>query len=170
MLEVIPAIALLAGGAPRTAALAGIAVLRLARRRPARRTAVPATALALGVAFAAGALPRRAGAAARLAPAGATLVLLAVALPLAAAFQYRSGRLRGAFHAASDASAGAVWAAEQHRRGLEAAVSAGGLLRATPLLGCLLLGVAAAQTASAGVSRNGVGGIGVTEGARRSPS
>jgi hypothetical protein len=69
-----------------------------------------------------------------------------IAVPLARAFPIPDwpDALAAAFTAPASMSASDVWAAEQRAVGLVAAVPAWGALRALPLAGCVILGVAVA--------------------------
>jgi hypothetical protein len=146
----IPAIVLAARAGARARALAGIAAVATfvdwfgVAQRPA--VAPQTLALAAAVACAYGLLARRNGDApwVALAPLAAAAVIAAVALPLAAAFPAPVWPdALGAFHAAARAPIATVWAQEQQRAGLGAAVAAWGFLRLIPLAGCALLAFAA---------------------------
>ncbi len=79
-----------------------------------------------------------------LVPFVALIVLACAAVPLARAFPAPTwpDALPAAYRAPADADASEVWAAEQHAAGLDARVPAWGALRAIPLAGCVVLGVA----------------------------
>jgi hypothetical protein len=79
-----------------------------------------------------------------LVPLAAMLLLACAAVPLARAFPAPTwpDALPVAFHAPAGADASEVWAAEQHAAGLDARVPAWGALRAIPVTGCIVLGVA----------------------------
>jgi hypothetical protein len=74
----------------------------------------------------------------------ATLALACLALPLARAHPAPvwPDALPAAYHAPAGADAAAWWADEQHAAGLDARRPAWGILRAFPLVGCVVLGVA----------------------------
>jgi hypothetical protein len=111
-------------------------------QRPHAAAQIVALAFAVACAFAA--LPNRSLRAASPWPAlGASAVLTLTLVPLALAFPGSAWPdALGAFHAAANLDASAVWAAEQQRSGLGAFVPAWGIVRAVPLLGCLILAVA----------------------------
>jgi len=116
--------------------------LMLAQRVPAQPEVVLA-GLAAACAFAAlgpGSRLRRSDLAASL----TVLLVAAFALPLAHMHPAPvwPDTLPPAFHAPAAADAPAVWAAEQRAAGLLAPVPSWGVLRAIPLAGCLLLGIA----------------------------
>jgi hypothetical protein len=79
-----------------------------------------------------------------LAPVVSLVVLFAAAIPLAQAFPAPiwPDTLPAHYHAVASADASAVWAGEQHAAGLDARVPAWGALRAIPLAGCIILGIA----------------------------
>ena len=79
-----------------------------------------------------------------LVPFVALIVLACAAVPLARAFPAPTwpDALPAAYRAPAGADASEVWAAEQHAAGLDARVPAWGALRAIPLAGCVVLGVA----------------------------
>jgi hypothetical protein len=147
-LDIIAAIVLAASPQPRVRALTGVASafalvdwFGLAQR-PAGTLQTAVLALALGCAYAA--LPNPAGGRAGALALGACAALLALALPLAHAYPAPVWPdTLGAYHAAANLDAAAVWAAEQQRSGLLAAVPAWGLLRALPLTGGVLFAWAA---------------------------
>jgi Glycosyltransferase family 87 len=151
LIEVIPLLVLGArtGGAVR--ACAGIAAalvlvdwFGVAQRGPGQAQ-ILTLGFAVACAFAAvgpGARMRRSDFA-----AFATLALAAcVALPLAHAAPAPTwpDGLPAGYHAPAAADASAVWADEQRAAGLDARVPAWGALRALPLAGCIVLGVAIA--------------------------
>ena len=149
VIELIPVIVLAAALDARVRLLAGVAApcvlvdwLGIAQRPHA---AAQTVCLAFAVACAAAALPNRSlRASSPLPPLGACLLLTSIAVPLALAFPAPVWPdALGAFHAAANLDASAVWAAEQRQSGLDAAVPAWGIVRAIPLLGCALLAVAA---------------------------
>jgi hypothetical protein len=153
-LDLIPVLvlAVVAEGRVRALTAAG-AVLTLVdwfgvAQRPAGAAQTACLALALACAFAA--LPRRAPDAAPAVALAAAALTAAVAVPLALAFPAPVWPdALGPFHAAAGLDASAVWAAEQTRSGLTASVPAWGVLRALPLAGCALLALAALQAANA---------------------
>jgi hypothetical protein len=155
-LELIPAIVLAASPVARVRALAAVAAACTLvdwfgiAQRPAGAAQSVCLALALALAFAA--LPRREAAPA-LPAALATCALLAlIAVPVARAFPAPVWPdALGPYHAAATLDASAVWAAEQARSGLDARVPAWALLRAIPLAGCALLAFAALAAANAGI-------------------
>ncbi|GAC1574822.1 MAG: hypothetical protein NVS3B7_06930 [Candidatus Elarobacter sp.] len=79
-----------------------------------------------------------------IAPLAALIVLACAALPLAnvAPAPTWPDALPIRYHARTDADASAVWAGEQRAAGLDARQPAWGALRALPLTGCIVLGVA----------------------------
>jgi len=149
VVELIPVLVLgvRAQGAARAWAGAG-AVLVLTdwfsmAQRPPATAQVAVCAFALAAAFVAlgpGTRARRAD----LAPLLAALVVVAAAVPLAHAFPAPTwpDALPAAYHAPSGADATAVWAQEQDLSGLQTRQPAWGALRALPLAGCVVLGVA----------------------------
>ncbi len=149
VIELIPAIVLAASANARVRALAGIAAacalvdwLGIAQRPS---FAAQTVALAFAVACAFAALPNRSlRASTPLPPLIACALLAAIAVPLALAFRAPAWPdALGAFHAAANLDASAVWAAEQQRAGLNGVAVAWGVLRAIPLLGCALLAAGA---------------------------
>jgi hypothetical protein len=149
VIELIPALILAASANARVRALAGIAAacalvdwFGIAQRAS---FAAQTVALALAVACAFAALPNRAlRASSPLPPLIACALVALIAVPLALAFPAPVWPdALGAFHAAANLDASAVWAAEQQRAGLNGVTPAWGVLRAVPLLGCLLLAVGA---------------------------
>lgn len=149
VIELIPAVVLAASANARVRAMAGIAAvcalvdwLGIAQRPS---FAAQTVCLALGVACAFAALPNRSlRASTPLPPLIACALLAAIAVPLALAFPAPVWPdALGAFHATANLDASAVWAAEQQRAGLNGVASAWGILRAIPLLGCVLLAVGA---------------------------
>ncbi|HZX67552.1 MAG TPA: glycosyltransferase 87 family protein, partial [Candidatus Elarobacter sp.] len=79
-----------------------------------------------------------------LAPIVTLIALFALTIPVARAFPAPTwpDALPANYRAAAGADASAVWAGEQHAAGLDARVPAWGALRAIPLAGCIVLGVA----------------------------
>jgi hypothetical protein len=149
VIELIPAIVLSASANARVRALAGIAAacalvdwLGIAQRPS---FAAQTVALALAVACAFAALPNRAlRASTPLPPLIACAIVALIAVPLALLFPAPVWPdALGAFHAAANLDASAVWAAEQQRAGLNGVAPAWGILRAIPLFGCLLLALGA---------------------------
>jgi len=149
VVELIPLVivAVRASGAAR--ALAGVAAvlilvdwLGLAQRTPAQPQ-IASLALALACAFVAAGRGARATRA-DLAPFAALLVLFGAAVPLARAFPAPTwpDALPAGYRAPANADASALWGDEQRAAGLEARVPAWGALRALPLAGCVVLGVA----------------------------
>ena len=116
--------------------------LMLAQRVPAQPEVVLAglAAACAFVALGAGSRVRRSDLAAPV----TVLLVAACALPLALAqpAPVWPDMLPPSFHAPAAADAPAVWAAEQRAAGLLAQVPSWGVLRAIPLAGCLLLGIA----------------------------
>ncbi len=155
VIELIPAVLLAASANARVRMLAGIAAPCIfvdwlnVTQRP--HTAAETVCLAFAVACAFAALPNRALRAASPLPSLAACALLTLVLvPLTLAYPAAVWPdALGAFHAAANLDASAVWAAEQHRAGLDAAVPAWGLVRAIPLLGCAVLAAAAYFAAGA---------------------
>jgi Glycosyltransferase family 87 len=155
VIELIPVIILAASANARVRALAGVAALCVlvdwlgVTQRP--HAAAQTVCLAFAVACAFAALPNRSlRAASPLPPLIASALLTLIAVPLALAFPATTWPdALGAFHAAANLDASAVWAAEQQRAGLDASVPAWGIERAIPLLGCALLAVAAYVAAGA---------------------
>jgi hypothetical protein len=155
VIELIPVIILAASPHARVRALAGVAALCAlvdwlgVTQRP--HAAAHTVCLAFAVACAFAALPNRSlRAASPLPPLIACALLTLIAVPLALAFPATVWPdALGAFHAAANLDASAVWAAEQQRAGLDASVPAWGIVRAIPLLGCALLAVAAYVAAGA---------------------
>lgn len=158
VIEVIAAIVLAASANARVRMLAGIAALCTlvdwlgVAQRPSSAAQTVCLAIAAACAFAA--LPNRSlRAASPLPPLIACAVLSLILIPLALAFPAPVWPdALGAFHAAPDLDASAVWAAEQQRAGLGALVPAWGILRAIPLLGCAVLAVTAYFAAVAGTT------------------
>lgn len=157
VIELIPAVVLAAAPAARVRMLAGIAApgvlvnwLGVAQRPD---SAAQTVCLAFALAFAFAALPNRTPREPPALPSVAAAALLALfAVPLALAFPAPVWPdALHAFHAAPELDASAVWAAEQHAAGLDAAVPAWGALRAISLLGTLLLAFAA-YVAAAGAA------------------
>jgi hypothetical protein len=149
VIELIPAIMLAASANATVRAAAGVAGtcvfvdwLGIAQHPGA---AAQTVCLAFAVALAFAALPNRAlRSSSPWPPLAAALLLTLVAVPLALLVPAPVWPdALGAFHAASGLDASAVWAAEQHRAGLDAQVPAWGILRVIPLLGCAGLAVAA---------------------------
>ncbi len=147
-------------GAPR--ALAGVAAALIAvdwfglAQRPLAAPQIVGLGAAAAIAFAAVGRGTRA----TLADAAplATLALLAcAAVPLAAAHPAPTwpDALPASYRAPHGASAAAVWADEQHAAGLDRSEPAWGALRALPLCGCVLLGVALVRGARRGSDREG---------------
>ena len=134
-------------------ALAGIAAacvlvdwLGLAQRPPAVAQIVTlAFAVACGfVLLGSGARTGRSD----VAPFVAAAALACVAIPLALAHPAPTwpDALPPGYHAPANADISAVWAGEQHAAGLDARVPAWGVLRAIPLAGCIILGIAVVLT------------------------
>jgi hypothetical protein len=155
VIELIPAIVLAAAPDKRARLLAGFGTacalvdwLGVAQRPHA---ALQTACLALAVCCAYAALARDDDAARLpvwLVPAaGALLALVLIPLALHAPAPVWPDAL-GAFHAAPALDASGVWAAEQQRSGLTATAIAWGVLRAVPLLGCLLFAIAAVVAAA----------------------
>ena len=149
VIELIPVMILAASPNARVRMLAGVAApcvlvdwLGVTQRPDA---AAQTVCLAFAVACAFAALPNQSlRAASPLPPLLACVVLTLIAIPMALAFPATVWPdALGAFHAAANLDASAVWAAEQQRAGLDATVPAWGIVRAIPLLGCALLAVAA---------------------------
>jgi hypothetical protein len=149
VVELVPALVLgvRTQGAARVCAGAG-AVLALVdwfnlAQRPPAIPEIIVCAFALAAAFVALGPGRRAQRA-DFAPFLAAVVLAVVAVPLARAFPAPTwpDALPPAYHAAADADASAVWGEEQDLSGLETRRPAWGALRALPLAGCVVLGIA----------------------------
>jgi len=147
VLELIPAIVLAASPHARVRMLAGVAALATLvdwlgiAQHPHAAAQTVCLAFALACAYAV--LPNRSYAASALPPLAAAAVLALIAVPLALIFPAPVWPdALGPFHAAPNLDASAVWAAEQQRAGLAAAVPAWGVLRAIPLAGCALLALA----------------------------
>lgn len=155
VIELLPAIVLAAWPDARVRLLAGIAAVATLvdwfgiAQRP--HDAAFTSALAFAVACAWSALATRTAPAPSPLPVFAACALLVVAaVPLALAFPAPVWPdALGAFHAAPALGASAVWAAEQHRAGLDASAPSWGVLRAIPLAGCALLVLAAYVAAGA---------------------
>jgi hypothetical protein len=154
VIDLIPALALAASPDARTRTLTAVAAMLTlvdwfgVAQRPAGAAQTACLALALACAFAA--LPRRAPQAGAGAALAASALTAAVALPAALAFPAPVWPdALGPFHAPAGLDASAVWAAEQLRSGLAANVPAWGALRAIPLAGCVLLALAALRAAGA---------------------
>jgi hypothetical protein len=155
VIELIPVIVLAASPSARVRTLAGVAALCSlvdwldVTQRP--HAAMQTVCLAFAIACAFVALPNRSlHVASPLPPLIACVLLTLIAVPLALAFPATVWPdALGAFHAAANLDASAVWAAEQYRAGLDAIVPAWGIVRAIPLLGCALLAVAAYVAAGA---------------------
>ena len=149
VIELIPAIVLAASADARVRVLAGIASVAIlvdwlgVAQRP--HTAPQTVCLGLAVACAFAALPNRAlRAASPWPPLVTSVLLLALAVPLALAFPAPVWPdTLGAFQGAPELGASAVWAAEQRLSGLDATVWVWGFLRAIPIAGCALLAFAA---------------------------
>ena len=122
----------------------------------AQRPEAAAQTLALGLAAACGyALLRPAAARddmrvtrSDLLPFAAIVALACVALPLGRAFPAPvwPDRLPPGYRAPANADASAVWADEQRAAGLERRQPAWGALRALPLAGCIVLGIAVVRS------------------------
>jgi len=149
VIELLPVIVLAAGADARVRAAAGIAAMCIfidwlaVAQRPEIAAQTACLAFALACAFVA--LPLASANATEPWPAFAAAALLTlIALPLALHFPVPVWpNALGAFHAAPNLDASAVWAAEQQRAGLDAPFPAAGFLRAIPLLGCAGLALAA---------------------------
>ncbi|BDE05770.1 hypothetical protein WPS_10460 [Vulcanimicrobium alpinum] len=162
VVETIPLLVLAVRSTGRARALAGIAAalvvvdwFGLAQREPAHLQ-IFAQGLAVACAFAAlgiGARCERADAA----PLAAFAIALAAALPLAIAAPAPTwpDALPAGFRAPAGADASAVWEAEQHAAGLDTAQPAWGALRALPLAGCIVLGLAIVLDARSRRARRG---------------
>jgi hypothetical protein len=153
VVELIPltilALVARAGGRAWVGVAAGLILvdwLMLAQRVPAQPEVVLAglAAACAFVALGAGPRLRRSDLAAPL----SVLLVAACALPLAHLHPAPvwPDTLPPSFHAPVAADAPAVWAAEQRAAGLLAQVPAWGALRAIPLAGCIVLGVALVRT------------------------
>ncbi|MEO7040433.1 MAG: hypothetical protein ABI186_10430, partial [Candidatus Elarobacter sp.] len=149
VIELIPllVLALRADGIART--LAGVASMLVLidwfglAQRDAAQLQIIAFGIALACAFVAlGPVARIARR--ELAPLATLLVLAAIAIPFAQRFPAPvwPDALPSGYRAPAQADASAVWADEQRVAGLDAAVPAWGALRALPLAGCILTGVA----------------------------
>ena len=154
-IELFPAIVLLQRSGARLRALTGAAAVMtlvdwfgIAQRPPA---AAEIACAALAVAASCALFGARAGDApadryAALAPLATVGVLVAACVPLAHAFPAPTWPdALGPYHAPPGAGVAAVWAAESDRSGLAAPVPAWGVLRAIPLVGCVLLAYASAR-------------------------
>jgi hypothetical protein len=158
VIELIPAMVLAAVPNARVRALTGVAAASVfvnwleVAQRPASAPQILCLAAAAACAFAA--LPDRSrNAPSPLPPLIACALLALLAVPLALAFPAPVWPdTLGAFHAAPNLDASAVWAAEQQRAGLDTFNPAWGLLRAIPLLGCGLLAVAAYFTGGSAIT------------------
>jgi hypothetical protein len=149
VLEIIPAIVLLAVPDSRVRTIASIgAVLALVDwfGLAQRQTAQPqiaalaiATACALGVYGAQGALRRR-----DLIPLAVVVVLLGIAIPVARATPSPvwPDNMSTTFRATAGSDASAVWAQEQQASDLDRDLAPWGFLRALPLAGCAFLAYA----------------------------
>ncbi len=149
VLEIIPAIVLLAVPDSRVRTIASIgAVLALVDwfGLAQRQTAQPqiaalaiATACALGVYGAQGALQRR-----DLIPLAVVVVLLGIAIPVARATPAPvwPDNMSATFRATAGSDASSVWAQEQQASDLDRALAPWGFLRGIPLAGCALLAFA----------------------------
>lgn len=149
VLELIPLLilALTTQGGARTwsgvaAAMIGVDWLGIAQRpsAAAQIVALAAVVVCMFAVLGRGERTTRAD----LAPLVTLVILFALAIPLAQAFPAPiwPDALPLHFHAPANADASAVWAAEQHAAGLDALVPAWGALRAIPLAGCIVLGIA----------------------------
>jgi len=149
VIELIPAMALAASSDARIRMVAGVAALCVLvdwlgiTQRP--HTVAETVCLAFAVACAFAALPNQSlRASSPLPPLVACVLLTLIVVPLALAFPASVWPdMLGPYHAAANLDASAVWAAEQQRAGLDATVPAWGIVRAIPMLGCLLLAAAA---------------------------
>jgi Glycosyltransferase family 87 len=149
VVELIPLLVLATAAQGSARAWAGVAAalicvdwFGLAQRPPAAGQII-----ALGCAVACAFVVLGRGARATCADAGAlvaTLALGCLALPLARAYPAPvwPDALPAAYRAPASADAAAWWADEQHAAGLDARRPVWGLLRALPLTGCVVLGVA----------------------------
>jgi hypothetical protein len=161
-IDLMPAIVLLVRGDARTRTLAGCASVMtlidwfgLAQRPQATvQIAALATAVAVAVAILAG----RDGATAvaedrwaTFAPLVTAAVLAAVCIPLAHVFVAPTWPdTLGPYHARPGADISSIWGEESVRSGLAAIVPAWSVLRAIPLLGCVLLALASLRLGLAG--------------------
>lgn len=149
VVELIPAIVLAASEDARVRALAGVAAICIfsnwlgIAQRP--DDAIHDACLIFAAACAIPLLPNRSACDASPWPPLAACVLLAlIAVPLALASPAPVWPdTLGAFHAAANLDAAAVWAAEQRAAGLTAVLPATAVLRAVALAGCALLALAA---------------------------
>ncbi|HYW53963.1 MAG TPA: glycosyltransferase 87 family protein [Dongiaceae bacterium] len=149
VVELIPLCALAATASGAARALTGVAAalvcvdwLGLAQRPPA-----DAQIVLLGFAAACAFVVMGRGARATradVAPFAALLALACIAVPLARAHPAPTwpDALPPAYRAPANADASAVWAHEQRAAGLDARDPAWGALRALPLAGCVVLGIA----------------------------
>jgi hypothetical protein len=156
VVELIPLIVLAATARGPARALAGIATVAIGTDwlDMAQRTPADAQIALLGLAVACGfVLLGRGPRATRadLAPFAAVVVLACAAIPLARAHPAPTwpDMLPAAYRAPASADASAVWAGEQHAAGLDARNPAWSALRAIPLSGCIVLGLAIILTARA---------------------
>ena len=149
VLEIVPAIVLLAVPDPRVRTIASVGAILalvdwfgLAQRQTAQHQIAGfaiATACALG-AYGARGLPRRRD----LLPLAVVVVMLGIAIPVARAWPSPvwPDAMSTTFRAVAGSDASAVWAQEQQASGLDRDVPAWGFLRAIPLAGCALLAYA----------------------------
>ncbi|MGD1068343.1 MAG: glycosyltransferase 87 family protein [Vulcanimicrobiaceae bacterium] len=145
LLALIP-LCIAARGTPRV--LAGVALVLVLTdafgmaQRPLATGAILAQSTALACAFVAlGSGPLRRADAAPFATL-ALVALLAIPLARSAPAPVWPDALGATYRAPVAADAGAVWADEQRTAGLDARQPQWGALRAFPLLGCLVLGIA----------------------------
>ncbi len=160
-IDLLPAIVLLVRGDARTRILAGCASVMtlidwfgLAQRPQATvQIAALATAVAVAVAILAGrdgatAAPERW---ATLAPLVTAAALAAVCIPLAHAYVAPTWpETLGTYRAPPGVDISSIWGEEGVRSGLTAIAPAWSILRAIPLLGCVLLALASARLGRAG--------------------
>jgi glycosyl transferase family 87 len=154
VIELLPlSVLAMRGGAAAPTALAA-ALICVNWLHFAQRPEAGAQTLALGLAAACGyALLRPARDDARLTrtdllPLAAVIALACVALPLGRAYPAPvwPDRLPPGYRAPANADASAVWADEQRVAGLDTRQPAWGALRALPLAGCIVLGIAVVRS------------------------
>jgi hypothetical protein len=154
VLALIPLIVLAVSATGTARALAGVATALIGvdwfglAQRPLATGQILALGIVAALAFTAVAPARRASAA-DAAPFAALLAVACVAVPLAHANPAPTwpDALPPAYRAPERADAAAVWDDEQRAAGLAAVVPAWGALRAIPLAGCIVLGVAILRAA-----------------------
>ena len=157
-IDLLPVLVLMQRGNARTRTLTGVVAVMtlvdwfgLAQRPQATAQLV---CLAIAVAAACALLAARDDAHTRderiacLAPLATALLLVAACVPFAHAFAAPTWPdALGPYHASPTAAISAIWNEEGRRSGLEAVVPAWSVLRAIPLLGCLVLAYASARLA-----------------------